>query len=151
MDAVRQGSTYTRAHESKAAAIMKKTLTGATPSTLLASLRLVVHTAAPVSVEVKERVIGWLGPILTEFYAGSEGNGFCLIDSPTWLNHKGSVGKPLVGEVHICSDDGDELPAGEVGTVWFSGTKRFSYHNDPAKTRRRGGVFRRGKVTPFLG
>ena len=98
------------------------------------SLRLVVHSAAPVSVEVKERMIAWLGPILTEFYAGSEGNGFCVIDSPTWLRHKGSVGKPILGEVHICSDDGDELPAGQIGTVWFSGTRRFSYHNDPAKT-----------------
>ena len=98
------------------------------------SLRLVVHSAAPVSVEVKEQMIAWLGPILSEFYAGSEGNGFCLIDSPTWLSHRGSVGKPLVGEVHICSDDGDELPAGQIGTVWFSGTRRFSYHNDPAKT-----------------
>ena len=98
------------------------------------SLRLAVHSAAPVSVEVKEQMIAWLGPILSEFYAGSEGNGFCLIDSPTWLRHKGSVGKPIVGEVHICSDDGDELPEGETGTVWFSGTRRFSYHNDPVKT-----------------
>ena len=97
-------------------------------------LRLVVHTAAPVSVEVKERMIAWLGPILTEFYAGSEGNGFCVIDSPMWLRHKGSVGKPILGQVHICSDDGDELPAGQIGTVWFSGTRRFSYHNDLAKT-----------------
>ena len=99
-----------------------------------ASLRLVVHTAAPVAVEVKEAMIAWLGPILTEFYAGSEGNGFCLIDSPTWLGHRGSVGKPILGEVHICDDDGEELPAGQIGTVWFSGTRRFSYHNDPAKT-----------------
>ena len=67
------------------------------------SLRLVVHAAAPISVEVKEQMIAWLGPILSEFYAGSEGNGFCLIDSPDWLRHKGSVGKPIAGEVHICS------------------------------------------------
>ena len=98
------------------------------------SLRMVIHAAAPVSVEVKERMIEWLGPILVEYYAGSEGNGFCAIDSPTWLTHKGSVGKPLTGAVHICSDEGDELPAGETGTVWFSGTSRFTYHNDPAKT-----------------
>ncbi|MGD0238926.1 MAG: acyl-CoA synthetase [Streptosporangiaceae bacterium] len=98
------------------------------------SLRLVVHTAAPISVQVKEQMIAWLGPILTEFYAGSEGNGFCVIDSPAWLRHKGSVGKPILGEAHICSDDGGELPPGEIGTVWFSGTRRFSYHNDPAKT-----------------
>jgi acyl-CoA synthetase (AMP-forming)/AMP-acid ligase II len=102
------------------------------------SLRLVVHSAAPVAVEVKDKMIAWLGPILSEFYAGSEGNGFCLIDSPAWLRHKGSVGKPLVGEVHVCDDDGDELPAGEIGTIWFSGTRRFTYHNDPVKTA---GVF----------
>jgi long-chain acyl-CoA synthetase len=100
----------------------------------LSSLQLVVTSAAPISVQVKEQMIDWLGPIMTEFYAGSEGNGFCVIDSPTWLRHKGSVGKPIVGEAHICSDDGDELPAGQMGTVWFSGTRRFSYHNDPAKT-----------------
>ena len=100
----------------------------------LSSLQVVIHAAAPVSVEVKERMIDWLGPILGEYYAGSEGNGFCMIDSPTWLTHKGSVGKPLTGAVHICSDEGDELPAGETGTIWFSGTSRFAYHNDPAKT-----------------
>ena len=48
---------------------------------------------------------------MTEFYAGSEGNGFCLIDSPTWLGRKGSVGKPILGQVHICSDDGGERAA----------------------------------------
>jgi long-chain acyl-CoA synthetase len=100
----------------------------------VSSLRVAVHAAAPVSVEVKERMIEWFGPILTEYYAGSEGNGFCMIDSATWLTHKGSVGKPLVGDVHICSDDDGELPAGAIGTVWFSGTSRFTYHNDPAKT-----------------
>jgi acyl-CoA synthetase (AMP-forming)/AMP-acid ligase II len=100
----------------------------------LSSLQLVVTAAAPISVQVKEQMIDWLGPIMTEFYAGSEGNGFCVIDSATWLRHKGSVGKPIVGQAHICSDDGEELPAGQTGTVWFSGTRRFSYHNDPAKT-----------------
>jgi len=100
----------------------------------LSSLELVVTAAAPISVQVKEQMIDWLGPIMTEFYAGSEGNGFCVIDSATWLSHKGSVGKPIVGQAHICSDDGAELPPGQTGTVWFSGTRRFSYHNDPDKT-----------------
>jgi len=100
----------------------------------VSSLRLVIHAAAPISVEVKEQMIEWFGPILTEFYAGSEGNGFCMIDSPAWLAHKGSVGRPLVGRVHICSDDGAELPVGQTGTIWFSGTNRFTYHNDPDKT-----------------
>jgi len=100
----------------------------------VSSLRVVVHAAAPVSVEVKERMIDWFGPTLSEYYAGSEGTGFCMIDTPAWLTHKGSVGRPLRGEVHICSDDGTELPAGSTGTIWFSGTQRFEYHNDPAKT-----------------
>ena len=100
----------------------------------VSSLRVAVHAAAPVSVEVKERMIDWFGPTLSEYYAGSEGTGFCMIDTPAWLTHKGSVGRPLRGEVHICSDDGTELPAGSTGTIWFSGTQRFEYHNDPAKT-----------------
>jgi acyl-CoA synthetase (AMP-forming)/AMP-acid ligase II len=100
----------------------------------LSSLELVVTAAAPISVQVKEQMIDWLGPIVTEFYAGSEGNGFCVIDSPTWLRRKGSVGRPIVGQAHICGDDGDELPIGQTGTIWFSGTRRFSYHNDPEKT-----------------
>jgi len=100
----------------------------------VSSLRVAVHAAAPVSVEVKERMIDWFGPTLSEYYAGSEGTGFCMIDTPAWLTHKGSVGRPLRSEVHICSDDGTELPAGSTGTIWFSGTQRFEYHNDPAKT-----------------
>jgi len=100
----------------------------------LSSLELVVTAAAPISVQVKEQMIDWLGPIMTEFYAGSEGNGFCVIDSATWLRHKGSVGRPIVGQAHICADDGEELPIGQTGTIWFSGTRRFSYHNDPEKT-----------------
>lgn len=100
----------------------------------VSSLERVIHAAAPVSVEVKERMIEWLGPILTEYYAGSEGNGTCVIDSPAWLTRPGSVGKLLAGQLHICDDDGEELATGETGTVWFSGTGRFSYHNDPVKT-----------------
>ncbi|GAB2981968.1 acyl-CoA synthetase [Amycolatopsis acidiphila] len=100
----------------------------------VSSLRVAVHAAAPCPVEVKEKVIDWFGPKLVEFYAGSEGSGFCLIDTPAWLTHKGSVGKPVMGEVHVCDDDGTELGPGEVGTVWFGGTRRFAYHRDPEKT-----------------
>jgi long-chain acyl-CoA synthetase len=100
----------------------------------LSSLRLAVHAAAPIAVEVKREMISWLGPILAEYYAGSEANGICVIDSADWLAHPGSVGRPLGVEVHISGEDGAELPAGEIGTVWFSGGSPFEYHNDPGKT-----------------
>jgi long-chain acyl-CoA synthetase len=100
----------------------------------LSSLRLVVHAAAPIAVEVKREMIDWLGPVLAEYYAGSEANGICVIDSSDWLAHPGSVGRPLGVEVHICAEDGTEVPTGEVGTVWFSGGSPFTYHNDPGKT-----------------
>lgn len=102
----------------------------------LSSLRMVVHAAAPCPVDVKRSVIEWLGPIVYEYYSGSEGIGFCMIDSVDWLTHPGSVGRALVGEPHIVDDDGEELPSGEVGTVWFSGGPDFAYHNDPSKTAR---------------
>ncbi|TQM11354.1 acyl-CoA synthetase [Pseudonocardia kunmingensis] len=100
----------------------------------LSSLQVVVHAAAPCPVEVKQKMIDWVGPILLEYYAGSEGNGFCMIDSPTWLERRGSVGRALIGEVHVCDGDGVELEPGQIGTIWFGGTKRFAYHNDPGKT-----------------
>ncbi|WP_063041517.1 acyl-CoA synthetase [Nocardia pseudovaccinii] len=100
----------------------------------VASIRLVVHSAAPCPVEVKERMIEWFGPKLTEFYSGSEGTGFFMIDSPDWLAHRGSVGKAVQGIVHICDDAGKELAPGEVGTVWFSDVQRFEYLGDAAKT-----------------
>jgi long-chain acyl-CoA synthetase len=100
----------------------------------LSSLRVAVHAAAPCPVAVKEAMIDWWGPIIHEYYAGSEGIGFCAIDTPAWLRHKGSVGKALIGTPHVLDDSGAELPAGQVGTVWFSGGPRFEYHNDPGKT-----------------
>lgn len=100
----------------------------------LQSLRLVIHAAAPCPVEVKRAMIEWLGPILIEFYASSEGNCFFSIDSATWLAHPGSVGRSVLGEVHVCDESGAELATGEVGQLWFSGAAPFSYHGDPDKT-----------------
>jgi acyl-CoA synthetase (AMP-forming)/AMP-acid ligase II len=97
-------------------------------------LRTVVHAAAPCPVPVKRAMLEWWGPVIHEFYAGSEGNGFCAIGPEEWLAHPGSVGRPLLGTVHITDDEGTELPVGEVGTVWFEGGGRFSYHRDDAKT-----------------
>jgi acyl-CoA synthetase (AMP-forming)/AMP-acid ligase II len=100
----------------------------------LSSLRLVVHSAAPCPVEVKRAALDWLGPIVHEFYAGSEGTGFCAIGPQEWLDHPGSVGRSLLGPVHIVGDDGKELPPGREGTVWFESPHRFAYHRDAAKT-----------------
>jgi long-chain acyl-CoA synthetase len=100
----------------------------------VSSLQAVIHAAAPCPVPVKEQMIEWWGPVIHEYYAGTEGNGFCAIDSEQWLAHRGSVGRALVGELHIVGDDGRELPAGETGTVYFGGGTPFEYHNDPEKT-----------------
>ncbi len=71
-----------------------------------------------------------------EYYAGTEGNGMTVIDGPTWLTKPGSVGRPVRGPLHICADDGTELPVGQIGAVYFeSATIPFTYHNDPDKTR----------------
>jgi long-chain acyl-CoA synthetase len=100
----------------------------------LSSLKTVIHAAAPCPIQVKQAMIDWLGPIIEEFYAGSEGIGFVKINSSEWLAHVGSVGRAVIGTIHICDDDGNELPIGATGTIYFSGTKPVTYHNDPVKT-----------------
>jgi long-chain acyl-CoA synthetase len=100
----------------------------------LSSLEVIVHAAAPCPPDVKRASIDFFGPILHEYYAGSEGGGFCYIDSTDWLAHPGSVGKPLLGAAHVTDDDGNELPAGEAGQIWFESTHQFEYHGDEKKT-----------------
>ena len=79
-------------------------------------------------------MIDWWGPITWEYYAGTEGMGMTLVGSADWLSHKGAVGRAVVGVARICDDDGNELPAGQNGSVYFSDGKVFEYHNDPEKT-----------------
>lgn len=98
------------------------------------SLVAVVHAAAPCPVEVKSRIIDWLGPIVHEYYAGTEGNGFVYCDSQDWLAHPGTVGRAILGTIHIVGDDGEELASGDTGTIYFEGGAPFSYHNDAEKT-----------------
>ena len=100
----------------------------------LSSLRCVVHAAAPCPVELKRAMIDWWGPVVWEYYAGTEGNGMTLISSEDWLAHPGSVGRALSGQLHVLGEDGRELGPGETGTVYFSGGPVFEYHNDPDKT-----------------
>jgi long-chain acyl-CoA synthetase len=102
----------------------------------VSSLRGLIHAAAPCPVEVKRRMIDWLGPIIHEYYAATEGNGLTYITAEQWLEHPGSVGKPLSGVVHICDETGAELKAGEPGLVYFEQPKMtWEYHNEPEKTR----------------
>ncbi len=101
----------------------------------VSSMRAIVHAAAPCPVPVKRQMIDWFGPIVHEYYAGTEGNGFVYCNADDWLAHPGTVGRPLNSEVHIVNDDGNECPPGTAGTIWFSGGTRFEYHNDPAKTK----------------
>jgi acyl-CoA synthetase (AMP-forming)/AMP-acid ligase II len=100
----------------------------------LSSLRAAVHAAAPCPVETKRRMIEWWGPKIYEYYAGSEGVGMCAIGSEDWLEHPGSVGRAVSGIVHIVGEEGEELPAGSTGQIWFETEARFEYHNDKAKT-----------------
>ncbi|HEX5365496.1 MAG TPA: AMP-binding protein [Acidimicrobiales bacterium] len=113
----------------------------------VSSLQVAIHAAAPCPVAVKEQMIDWWGPVLHEYYAGTEGNGFVCCDSQAWLAHRGTVGRPLLGEVHVVDDDGRELPPRQAGTVYFSGGGDFAYHNDPEKTRSAHDPWGRGWTT----
>ena len=100
----------------------------------LSSHAVAIHGAAPCPVPLKEQMIEWWGPIISEFYAGTERNGMTLIDSADWLRHKGSVGRPVVGTITILDDTGSPVAPGADGTIYFSGGDGFEYHNDPDRT-----------------
>jgi long-chain acyl-CoA synthetase len=100
----------------------------------LSSLRCVIHAAAPCPVDVKAQMLDWFGPIIYEYYAASEGIGFTAIGPEEWRARPGSVGKSLTAKLHITGDDGEELPAHTIGTVYFEGPRHLEYHNDPEKT-----------------
>jgi fatty-acyl-CoA synthase/long-chain acyl-CoA synthetase len=102
----------------------------------LSSLKGAIHAAAPCPIEVKARMIEWWGPILIEYYAGSEGNGMTVATSQQWLTHRGTVGRSVIGQVKILDDNDQEVPTGVIGSVYFAQGLAFSYHNDPEKTKR---------------
>jgi long-chain acyl-CoA synthetase len=99
----------------------------------VSSMTSAVHAAAPCPIPVKEQMIAWWGPVIYEYYAGTEGNGFCFIGAQDWLTHKGSVGKAVLGELRICGDDGEQLPPRAEGIVHFANGPPLSYHNAPDK------------------
>ncbi|WP_345944763.1 AMP-binding protein [Variovorax sp. dw_954] len=100
----------------------------------LSSMRMFIHAAAPCPPDVKRRCIEWWGPVVTEYYGGSESIGLTALYSDEALQRPGSVGRPVLGTVHIVGAGGEALPAGQQGAIYFSGTPRFEYHNDPVKT-----------------
>lgn len=100
----------------------------------VSTLRAAIHAAAPCPVEVKRQMIDWWGPVIYEYYAGTEGTGLTFTNSEDWLAHPGTVGKALMGEVVIVDDEGNELPAGEEGGIYFRSDIKVEYHNDPEKT-----------------
>ncbi len=99
----------------------------------VSSMRSAVHAAAPCPVPVKEQMLEWWGPVIHEYYAGSEGNGFCYISPQDWLTHKGSVGKATTAPLYIVGEDGEALPPRSEGTVYFGGGTPLTYHNAPDK------------------
>ncbi|MDO8324987.1 MAG: AMP-binding protein, partial [Phenylobacterium sp.] len=99
----------------------------------VSSMRSAVHAAAPCPIPVKEQMLAWWGPVIHEYYAGSEGNGFCYVGPHDWLTHKGTVGKSIMGQAKIVGEEGEELPPRSEGTVYFAGGAPLTYHNAPDK------------------
>ena len=101
----------------------------------VSSMKSAIHAAAPCPVPVKQAMIDWWGPVLLEYYAGSEGNGMTFATSQDWLAHKGTVGRAILGTVHIVGGHNEtEVPVGEEGAVFFESDNVFEYHDDPEKT-----------------
>lgn len=100
----------------------------------VSSMQRAIHAAAPCPIDIKRQMIDWWGPVICEYYSSSEGVGFTLIDSEDWLNHPGSVGRPLTGIPKILDDNLQELPVGEVGQIYFAEVARFEYFDEPGKT-----------------
>ncbi|MEY4752143.1 MAG: hypothetical protein RIQ60_4357 [Pseudomonadota bacterium] len=100
----------------------------------LSSLEIAIHAAAPCPVPVKEQMIDWWGPIVHEYYGATEAMGFAACDSAQWLAHKGTVGKIIIGDLHVLGDDGQAAPKGQPGELWFKTANPFVYFNDPERT-----------------
>ncbi|MBV1880812.1 MAG: AMP-binding protein [Pseudomonadales bacterium] len=103
----------------------------------LSSHKVAIHAAAPCPAGIKKKMFDWWGPIIYEYYGGTELNGFTHCAPQEWLANEGTVGKPLLGIIHICDEEGKELPVGEAGIVYFEMPQMpFEYHKDPSKTKK---------------
>jgi long-chain acyl-CoA synthetase len=115
----------------------------------VSSMRKMIHGAAPCPLEIKRQMLDWWGPVVTEYYAATEGGG-TAITGDEWLRKPGSVGRPWPGSIiKVFNDSGSQLPAGEIGTVYMKmGDSNFEYHKDKAKTEkaRVGDLFTLGDI-----
>ena len=100
----------------------------------LSSLEVAVHAAAPCPAQVKQQMIDWWGPIIHEYYGATEGLGFAACDSAEWLAHRGTVGRVVLGDLHVLDEEMEPVPTGTSGTLWFKTAMPFEYFNDPART-----------------
>jgi long-chain acyl-CoA synthetase len=100
----------------------------------LSSLDTAIHAAAPCPPQVKEKMIDWWGPIIHEYYGATEGLGFAACDSQQWLSHRGTVGKVMLGDLHVLDEDMKPCPIGTPGTLWFKTATPFEYFNDTSRT-----------------
>ena len=109
----------------------------------VSSLQFVTHGAAPCPIEIKKQMFEWFGPVIYEYYGSTE-VGSTLAKPHEWLSHPGTVGRPMsIAELKILDDEGNEVPAGTVGTVYMrQGEDVMEYHNDPGKTE----SIRRGRL-----
>jgi len=101
----------------------------------LSSLEIAIHAAAPCPAMVKDDIIKWWGPIIHEYYGATEGLGFTACNSEEWLAHRGTVGRVLLGDLHILDVNMQPCPKGTPGTVWFKTATPFEYFSDPNKTK----------------
>jgi long-chain acyl-CoA synthetase len=100
----------------------------------LSSIKIAIHAAAPCPAQVKEDMIAWWGPLIHEYYGATEGLGFTACNTPEWQAHRGSVGKVLLGDLHIMDEDMKPVPNGTAGEIWFKTATPFVYFNDPERT-----------------
>ncbi|TDC47241.1 acyl-CoA synthetase [Actinomadura sp. KC345] len=101
----------------------------------LSSLRQVYHSAAPIPVETKHRMLDWWGPVLYEYYGSTESGPVVVATPEQWLARPGTVGRAVDGvQIKILDPEGAELPPGETGLIYASGQPGFEYHDDPEKT-----------------
>ena len=100
----------------------------------LSSLKIAVHAAAPCPAQVKEQMIDWWGPIIHEYYGATEGLGFTACNTAEWLAHRGTVGRVLMGELHVLDEQMQPVANGTPGEIWFKTASPFVYFNDPERT-----------------
>ena len=100
----------------------------------VSSLQCVIHAAAPCPIDVKHQMMDWFGPIIHEYYGGTEGFAGTTIGPSEWLAHPGSVGVPM-SPVHVVGDDGEEVSVGQTGELFFEGGPKFEYLQGPRQNR----------------